>query len=489
VLSSTKYNIKAGLGNPSIPAQRLFNTAYAGVYDKGVVGDPVLSADHMSITVQYASRIPDWDQYAPGVFPVHALELLAAGKKTLGSAAENAAAKALFLSDFQTGNVANFKAMAKVYNTGYNTDTVDSSTNPLLLISNGNFIVQSCVSKQNCVLVENPKANSGPANSGITKIVFNYAITDAASPQAMANGELDAYQGQPTPDAVTQMKAIKGVSVAGGTTATYEHVDLRIGDGTDGKSYTGIFSDKIQGAAKAQALRKAFLLAFPRDDINNKLVKIVNDSSATMQSSWVFPADPTYGAFIAKNKSSDFSSGTQAERTAAALVIMKSIDPKILSHPLEVRVLYSTSPRRADEFALYKAEEAKVGFKITGTPNSNWSLQTGFSNFDATIFGWVLTAPLQPNQCNLYQSNGSSNKYGWKDSAIDAICDQLNSSSLSPTAVQQKWIAVERLVMAHAWTLPMFAWPAFTAYQSGLQNLKPAPYAPTLLWNYWEWHY
>ena len=487
VLASSKYVVAAGLGDPK--DSTAFNSFYNGVYDKGVVGDPVISADHMSLTVQYSSRIPDWDQYAPGPSAVHALELMAAGKKTLGSAAENAAAKALFLSDFQSKNTANLKAMAKVFNTAYNIQTVDANTNPLLLISNGNFIVQSCVAKQNCILVENPKANSGPANTGITKIVYNYAITDASSPQAMQNGELDVYQGQPTPDAVAQMKAIKGVSVAGGLTSTYEHVDLRVGDGSDGKSYTGVFSDKVQGAAKAQQIRKAFLLAFPREDINTKLVKIVNDSSEVMQSSWVYPSDSTYPAFVAKNKSSDYTSGTQAERTAAALAIMKRLDPKILSHPLEVRMLYGTSQRRADEFALYKAEEAKAGFKITGTPDASWSTHRANSNYDATVYAWILNAPLQPGSCGTFESVSGNNKSAWSDPAIDALCAQLKSVSLSQTAVQQKWIAVERLVMAHSWTLPMFVWPAFTAYQSGLQNVKPAPYSPSLVWNYWQWHY
>jgi peptide/nickel transport system substrate-binding protein len=481
--------VAAGLGNPSVTKKPVFHTTYAGVYDTAVVGEPVLSADHMSITVQYGSRIPDWAQYAPGPFPVHALELLAAGKKTLGSAAENAAAKALFLSDFQNHNTANLTKMATVYNSSYNITTVDDSTNPLLLISNGNYIVKSCVTNQNCILVENPKANSGPANSGITKIVFNYAITDAAAPQAMANGELDVYQGQPTPDSMAQMKAVKGVTVAGGTTATYEHIDLRTADGTDGKSYTGVFSDKIQGAAKAQLLRKAFLLAYPREDITTKLVKPLNETAETMQSSWVFPADPTYGAFIAKNKSSDFRNGTQAERTAAALVIMKSIDPQILKHPLNVRMLYGTSQRRADEFALEKAEEAKIGFNVTGNPDASWSLNRGHSDYDATVYAWVMSAPLQPGQCDLYKSNGGANKYSWNDPAIDSICAPLNKVALSTTAVQQKWIAVERLVMAHAWSLPMFAWPAFTVYQSGLQNVKPAPFVPTLVWNFWQWHY
>jgi hypothetical protein len=168
---------------------------------------------------------------------------------------------------------------------------------------------------------------------------------------------------------------------------------------------------------------------------------------------------------------------------------MKRLDPQILSHPLEVRMLYGTSQRRADEYALYKAEEAKAGFKITGTPDSSWSLHRTNSNYDATVYAWVLNAPLQPGQCELYQSNGGSNKSAYNDPAIDALCNQIKSVALSQTAVQQKWIAAERLVMAHAWTLPIFAWPAFTAYQSTMQNVKPAPYSPTLVWNYWQWKF
>jgi len=116
VTSSGAYSKAAGLGDPQSSAGSAFDSGgYGGVYDSHVVGNPTLSADKMTLTVKYDSRIPDWQLYAPGVSPVHALELLAAGKKTLPSVAEANAATDKFLSDFTSKNTASLKAMGAIW--------------------------------------------------------------------------------------------------------------------------------------------------------------------------------------------------------------------------------------------------------------------------------------------------------------------------------------------------------------------------------------
>jgi len=97
VTASTKFAKAAGLPDPSdssvTPA--FDSGAYGGVYDQHVVGEPTLSADKMSVTVKYDTAIPDWILNGiGGPFPVHTLEMLAAGKTTLGTAAEDAAGAA-----------------------------------------------------------------------------------------------------------------------------------------------------------------------------------------------------------------------------------------------------------------------------------------------------------------------------------------------------------------------------------------------------------
>ena len=261
VLSSSAYSKKAGLGDPADTAKApAFNSlGYGGVYDSHVVGNPVLSKDKMSVTIKYDSFQPDWELIGPGVSPVHALEQLAAGKTALGSAAANAAAKAQFLADFTKKNTATLKKIGAVWSTGYNTKTVNASTNPLLLVGNGAYKVTSAVADQSVTLGLNPKYNSGPKTSGIKTIVLKMIADGTAAAQALANKEIDIYQGQPTADAVAQLKAISGVTVIGGVNSCFEHVDLRLGSVND-TDYTGVFAASNNAAknAKARDLRTAF---------------------------------------------------------------------------------------------------------------------------------------------------------------------------------------------------------------------------------------
>ena len=492
VVSSSKYSIAAGLGDPA-DTSSFASLGYAGVYDNNVFGEPTLSADHMSVTVRYSSQIPDWSYYGPGPTPVHALELMVDGKTKLGTAAENAAAKAKFLSDFTSKNTSRLKAMGKIWSEDYNIQDVNSSTNPLLLISNGDYIVESCVKNQNCTLVENKKANSGPDLSGITKLVYSYVINDSTATQALANGELDLYGGgAPTPDVVAAIKKLSGITTVGGDAAGYEHVDLKAGDGpTSTDHYTGIFSDATQGAAKALALRTAFLLALPRQDIVDKLVKPTNSNAVVMNSVFVPPSDKTgYAPQIAANGTSIFSAGSQASRTAQALKIVQRYYPKALKSPLPVRFIYSTKAIRASEMALIKAEVAKAGFAVSGTPDAKWSSHLAKDNgYDASLFAWGLGVPTQDGLCALFQKDGGYNVGAWNDATLETDCKQLQSTSLPKSAVTRKTIEIERALFKKSYFLPLYQSPAVTAYTSSLSGVKPSPFNPVIAWNYWEWHF
>jgi peptide/nickel transport system substrate-binding protein len=148
VLSSNKYSIAAGLGDPNDEkTPPAFNSlGYGGTYADNIVGEPVLSADKMKVTLQYAKPIANWDLYGPGPSSVHALVLIADGKKALGSAAENLAAKEKFLKAFTSKDTAYLKKLAKVWNEDFNITAVDDKTNPLLLFSIGGFMIESAVS-------------------------------------------------------------------------------------------------------------------------------------------------------------------------------------------------------------------------------------------------------------------------------------------------------------------------------------------------------
>lgn len=490
VLSSDAYSIAAGLGDPkSKTTKPAFNgLGYSGVYADNIVGDPVLSADKMSVTLQYKKPIANWDLYGPGPAAVHTLVLMADGKTSLQSASANQDAKDRFLAAFKSKDTALLKKMGKIWSEDYTITTVDSKTNPLLLVSNGGFILDSAVAKTSVTLVKNPKYNSGPAMSGtIDKVVFKFIGDGTAAAQALANGELDVYAGQATADGVAKLKAISAVNLVGVNNVAYEHWDLHYDTVPDEAPYTGLFS--VKDGAKSLALRKAFLLAIPRNEIMEKLIAPINGVTTPIQSTWVSPGSATYDKVIAANGSAFYSRGTQETRNASALALVQKYYPDVLKSPLKVRVLVpGNNPRRASEFALAKANMAKVGFDLVGDVRTDWPSKLGNSDYDAYFFAWVASSVTQRQSAEVFDTNGGNNILGYSNPAVDGIISTLDSP-LSDSLLAAKYIQIERLTNADAITIGVFVHPGVVAVNKDLKNVKPAPLSPQMVWNYWEWTY
>ena len=493
VIASSDYSKSAGLGDPSdskvVPA---FNAlGYTGVYDSSIVGLPVLSADKMSVTLQFDKKIPDWELYGPGPAAVHALVLLAEGKTALESVAANVAARDRFVKAFYAKDSAALKKYGKVWSEDYNIKTINASTNPLLLVSNGGYLVDSAVADQSVTMKLNPKYNSGPKTSGIETIVYRFMSDGTAAAQALANKEIDVYQGQPTADAVAQLKKIPGVTVIGGTNACYEHVDLRQGpaSGTT-TAYNGPFSSA--NGEQGKDLRTAFLLAYPREEIVTKLIKPINSNAVLVNSLFTLPGESAYQSIVKGNTSFKFYSGTQATRTAKALALVKKYypDAKDGSGSVKVKLLWGqpSNQRRASEAALVKATLAKAGFDVTATGTPGWSGFLSDNSFDAQFFAWCPSSVTQTGTNAQFLSDGGNNHLGYNNPKLDDVLHSLEIK-LSDAQITRKYIEAERLLMADAVSLPIFAHPAATAVNSDLSGVKPAPLTPNLVWNYWEWHY
>ncbi len=493
VLASSTYSKAAGLGDPTdtkvVPE---FNSgSYAGVYDNSIVGEPTLSSDKMSVTLRFDKKIPDWELYGPGPSAVHALVLMAEGKTKLGTLAENEAARDRFVKAFTTKDTAALKKYGKVWSEDFNIKTINSSTNPLLLVGNGGYEIDSAVADQNVTLKLNPKYNSGPKTSGIETIVFKFMSDGTAAAQALANKEIDVYQGQPTADAVAQLKAIKGVTVIGGTSACYEHVDLRVApaSGTT-TSYSGPFA--ASSGQKGKDLRTAFLLAYPRDEIVEKLIKPINSDAIVVNSLFTLPEESSYTKIVGPNGSSKYTAGTQAKRTATALSLVKKYYPtaKAGSGSVKVKLLWGqpNNARRASEAALVKAALAKAGFDVNTAGTSGWSGFLDDNSFDAAFYAWCPSSVTQTGTNANFQSDGGNNFLGYDNATLDGILHSLEVK-LPDAQITAKYIQAERILMADAISLAIFSHPAATAVNSELVGIKPAPLTPNLVWNYWEWHY
>ena len=487
VLSSNEYSKSAGLGDPlnesAVPS---FNSnGYSGTYSDNIVGTPVLSADKMSVTLQYKKRIADWDLYGPGPSAVHTLVLMAEGKKALGSVKENEAARDRFLAAFNSKNSAVLKAIGNAWSNDYNINAVDDKTNPLLFVGNGGFLVDSAVAKSSVTLKKNPKYNSGPALSGsVDTIIFKFIGDGTAAAQALANGEIDLYSGQATADAVAALKKISNVTVKGGIAAVYEHWDTRVGNAPGQPAYTGIFAGD-----KGKDLRRAFLLSIPRAEIVEKLIRPINPDAVVLGSTFLSPGQEGYSRLVSAN-GSGFYEGSQDQLNAKALrLVKKSFPSASASNPIKVSVLLpSPNARRAAEFALAKANALKAGFELVGDPKADWGTRIQNSVYDAVFFGYGATSTAQAGSNANFQTGGGNNRMGVSNPRLDAILDTLQFP-LSRNSYVSKVIQAERIIHAEGYTVGVFQFPAVTAYNKDLKGVKPAPLSPNLVWNYWDWAY
>jgi len=490
VACSSSYSFTAKLGDPTdnevAPA---FNSlCYGGIYDQAHVGLPTLSADKMSVTVEYDSKIPDWEIPGPGPSPVHALVHLAEGKTKLQKAAANLAAKAKFEKAFFDYNTKLMKAAGEVWSNSYNINKVDSSTNKLLLVGNGAYKLKSAVPGQAVTLVLNKRhvSNpSGPKTNGVKTVVFRVVGDGTAAAQALRNQEVDIYQGQPTADSVKLLSEIPTAKVIGGAQAVYEHIDLRVGTANGvSEEYTGPFAGDSQ---KAKDLRTAFLLAFPRDEIVDKLIKPINKNVVRMDSLLLFPGEPGYDDMVKNNGISKYTKGTQSQREADALALVR----KHSSSDVKIELLWGTpsNARRAAQAQIIKAALGRAGFDVNAPGNATWPNFLDSSAYDAEFFAWVKTALTQAGNADLFYSDGGNNLLGYRNKTVDAAVEKLRKSLLSEKDKLAQYLIVEKQVLADAVTLPIFQHPGVTAVNKKLQNVKPNPLSPQLVWNYWEWKY
>jgi len=495
VVSSSKYSIAAKLGNPSDVTPSFDSVGYGGTYDEHVVGNPVLSADKMSLTVKFDQPLPDWELLAPGPSPVHALELMHDGKKGLQSAAVNAAAKARFVADFNSKS-SRLKKMGDIWTNGYVVTKIDASTNKLLLISNGGFIVQSAPAGMSSVtLVRNPKYTSGPkmqTKNPINKVVIKVIKDNTAAVQALRNGDIDVYYNTlPTAADKTALSADSSIVVATKVAGNYSHLDLRV-DTANGKTddYRGPFAGNSQ---KAKDLRHAFLLATPRQQMVDTLIKPVHTAAAPLDTQFAFQGTPEYSTITKGSGSSVFSAGTQESRTAAALALVKKYYPtaSATNQPVKIQFLHADTVLRNALAALVIAEAKKAGFEVVTT-----ALADPFGNednlsakYDVVMHGFSLSSLSQANGVSVYKTDGGNNAWGWSDSKLDAILSSLQGDVLTAKEITSLRLQADKIIVANAWGLALYANPNIAAFNKALKNIKPAPVGDTLTWNFFEWSY
>lgn len=495
VVAADKYSIGAGLGNPATVKPAFDSVSYGGAYGQHVVGLPALSSGNMVLTVRFDQPLPDWELQAPGPSPVHALQLLADGKTGLQPVSVNVAAKKKFLGYFTTKNSVGLKKLGNVWTNSYNVTNITSATNKLLLVSNGGFIVSKATTGSSMTLVRNPKYTSGPkmkTTNPIKTVVFKIINDNTAAVQALRNGDIDVYYNTlPTSADKTSLTAMSNVVTLTKTGGNYSHLDLRV-DTANGNTddYRGPFAGNSQ---KARDLRKAFLLATPRQQLVDTVIKPVKSDATTLDTQFAFQGTSEYNTITKGSGVSIYKAGTQASRTAAALALVKKYYPSAAagSDSVTVKFAHANTTLRNALAALIKAEVEKAGFKVIDHASADLfgSGDNSSAEYDVTMYGFGLNSISQSNSTEIYKSDGGNNVWGWSNAALDPILKSLQGDILTPAQITAKRLAADKIVISQYWGLPLYANPTITAYNKALKGIKPAPIGANIVWNFFEWSY
>jgi peptide/nickel transport system substrate-binding protein len=485
---TVKYTINDGVkwsdGTPVTAADLLLQwAAFSGYYDDAdaaaktgtsyfsYAGDPTgialtdfpeMGTDGRSMTLKYSKPFADWEIAlgGPGIdIPAHVLA------KRAGLADTKAFVdllKGTPRGDAKAPKPANtqLKAMADMWNTGFDTKTLPADPN--LFLSNGPFIVKSINQDQSLTMVKNKDYNWGP-EAKLDEITVRYIGEAPAQVQALKNGEADIIAPQASADTVEQLKALEsqGVTVDVGNELSYDHIDL---------NYSGPFADKN--------VREAFMKVVPRKDIVDKIIKKLDDKAAPLDSQVFVPDQAPYGDSVKDNGSAAFKDVD----VEGAKKLLNGATP-------EVRIMYNKdNPNRVDAFSLIRESATKAGFKIVdgGLGSSDWGKALGKGGYDATIFGWINPGVGVSGVPQIFKSNNDSNFNRFSDPDADKLMDELIVTA-DKTKQDDLIKQIDKKIWSSAYGLPLFQSVGVDAYSDRITGVKYMPNQTGVWWNFWEW--
>lgn len=399
-----------------------------------------------------------------------------------------AEAKKQFIDAVTAGDTEWLQKVADVWNTGYQvTDATAADTDPAegakkaVFLSNGAYRVEEVVADDHVTLVANELYTWGPSPK-YERITIREIADPTAAVQAVDNGDVQVASGQPTADLLALVSALANGDYTGGDEASFEHVDLTFNNG-------GPFDPATYGGdeEKALAVRQAFLLSIPRDQILETIIKPLNPNAVLRNSLLAIPGSPNYDTIVAGN-GSDFFGGTDAERVTKAKELLASAG---VSTPVDVKFWYPEgNVRRGQEFELIQANAIQSGFNVIDTSEPNWEF-TDPSLFeinphDAVIFAWSSSSLAVTGNDQMYGTGKPSNFQDYANTTVDENLAAVETE-LDPAKQAELLTNVEAELWGDAASLPIFQFPGLTWWDKGTEGIQPNPLSTSYFWNFWEW--
>jgi peptide/nickel transport system substrate-binding protein len=362
------------------------------------------------------------------------------------------------------GATARLSAIANFWNSGFNLDGMPDD--PSLLVSTGPYTITGFRAGEELTLSANPRYR-GDHSPVFETILVRFVADPLTQVRELANGTADIVVPPPGDDVLPALAAVDGANLLRSHDGTFEHLDLRFGEGR-----SGVFADA--------RVREAFLKVVPRDDILDAVVGPIDPDARVRDSQVFLPGARGYEEAIESNGSSEYAGVDVAG--AKALLAAAGVE-----NPAVCLLFDPGNPKRVAEFELIRTSASLAGFRVTDCSSPDWlGLLATPGAYDASLFAWSATNLSFSGLQAIYGSGQRNNFNHYSDAAVDDVLARL-SVALDDGGRMRLRQELDRLLWEDAYGLPLYQNPVVVAHNASVTGVDPAPLAPGILWNVWEW--
>jgi peptide/nickel transport system substrate-binding protein len=401
------------------------------------------SDDGKTVTTTYSTIYADWRAVFSSFMPVHIIQQ------------ESGVADAV--AAFESGDRAALEAMAEFFNNGWSLNP--GELKPEIMPSGGPLAIDAWEAGSSLTLVPNPSYWGTPANGPVT---IRY-IAEEAQAQALANGEINAMDPQPTPDLLAQLNGLDGVVVETGNQYTWEHFDFNF----------------LNPALQNLDVRKAFAKCLPRQQIVANLIQPLVPEAIVLNNRTIQEFESAYV---------DNSGGEYDEVDIAGAQAL--LDGSGETLPIDIRIGWFNNggnQRRTDQIALTVESCNQVeGFNVIDAGSETFfDVELDAGDYDIAMFAWG-GSPLKSGQDALYSCGGGINFGGYCNEEADALAAAINQELDAATQLDLA-NQLDQVLWADLATIPVFSFPGVAAWSDNAENIIYNPSNNALMWNAASW--
>ncbi|WP_162242655.1 ABC transporter substrate-binding protein [Cellulomonas sp. Leaf395] len=446
--------------------------AFAAASPALVQAQQLPTVDGATLTLVYATPVPDWQVALDVNVPAHVV-----GQTSLGVEDPTEAAAAVTKAIVDEDKEA-LSSISAAWRTDFDADALAQHVDQA--VSTGPYAVDVIVPGERVELVRNDEYE-GDGAASYDRVVVRSDLEPLEQVEALAAGSVDVVAPTDTRDVLDALADVTGADVRTGGDSTLQLQVQAAGAGAfDPATYGG-------DAAVASAVRHAFLATVPRDAIVSSVVAPLWPE-AVVASALLPTVGPDAGGDVASSGPADIAGARRL------------LDDAGVAGPVTVQVLVNTTdPLRAAMLALITESASAVGFEVepyTPVDGLGPDLVGAPDAWDAALVPVPQSDLPLDSVVSRWRTGGATNVTGWSDPATDAAAGTL-AQTLDPDAVEDQLAAVAESLDAGGAVLSLVRQPIAVATRgSAAPTAGTTPAAPDVeplalgradLTDWWAW--